>query len=161
MRLMYILADTSSSDSDDVSTIYQPGTTFPQPPPPFPQPSLRHPPVIPPVVPDTIGFPGPFIPQAFPQPPGFPQPQVFPQPQPQAFPQPITVTTLPPRVPTFFPDRPDQFGGIPDRRMSEVGSVFIPPDLSPGTRRSTGSPRRMSPPPIPRPYPTDLGNVVH
>jgi hypothetical protein len=77
---MYILADTSSSDSDNVSTIYQPGTTFPQPAPSFPQPSLRRHPVIPPVVPENAGFPGPFFPQAFPHPPGFPQPQ------PQAFP---------------------------------------------------------------------------
>ena len=44
------------------------------------------------------------------------------------------------------------------------GSVFIPPDLSPASRHSTGEPRPtypMSPSPIPRPYPTDLGEVVH
>jgi hypothetical protein len=97
-----ILASTSSSGSDDTPTVYQSGPSFPQPAPQldprFPQPSLRFPPVIP-VVPETTGFQGPFIPpQAFPQPPAFPQPQ--------AFPQPITVTTLPPRVPTFLSERP-------------------------------------------------------
>jgi hypothetical protein len=80
------------------STVYEPGPGFPQPAPQrdprFPQPSLRFPPVIPPVVPETTGFQGPFIP-----PQGFPQPQ--------AFPQPITVTTLSPRMPPFLPDRPD------------------------------------------------------
>src|ERR1700677_3758926 len=102
MRLIGILEGTSSG-SDDTSTasVYEPGPGFPQPQldPRFQQPSLRYPPAIPPVVPKTTGFQGPFIPpQAFPQPVGFPQPQ--------AFPQPITVTTLLPRMPPFLPDRP-------------------------------------------------------
>ena len=153
MRLICILEGTSSSGSgsDETSSVYQPGPSFP-----IPQPSLRYPPVIPPVVPETTGFQGPFIPpQTFPQPPPFPQPQ--------SFPQPITVTTLPPRMPPFLPG-PTPFGPGPDRRTSEGGSVFIPPDLSPASRHSTGEPRPtypMSPPPIPRPYPTDLGEVLH
>ena len=157
MRLICILAGTSSSGSDDISTVYQPGPSFPQPQldPRFPQPSLRYPsapPLIPPVVPENSGFHGPFIP-----------PQAFPQPPP-AFPQPITVTTLPPRIPAFLPDRPVQLGPVPDRRTSDVGSVFIPPDLSLASGHSTGEPRPtypMSPSPIPRPYPTDLGEVIH
>ena len=80
--------------SDDTSMVYQSGPSFPQPQPlvdpRFPQPSqpsLQYLPVIPPVVPETTGFQGPFILlQTFPQAPGFPQPQ--------AFPPPITVTTL-------------------------------------------------------------------
>ena len=81
------------------------------------------------MVPET----GPFIQtQTFPHPPtGFPQPQ--------AFPQPITVTTLPHRIPPFLPERPVQLGPLPERRPSEGGSVFIPPDMSPASRRSTGS----------------------
>ena len=95
MRLICILEGTSSSGSDDTSTVYQPGPSFPQPAPQMDprfqqqqmdprfqqQPSLRYPPVIPPVVPETTGFQGPFIPpQAFPQTPTFPQPQPFNQP---------------------------------------------------------------------------------
>ena len=94
------------------------------------------------MVPETIGFQGPFIP-------------------PQAFPQPITVTTLPPRMPPFLPER---FGPLPGRRTSEGGSVFIPPNISPASRHSTGEPRPtypMSPSPVSRPYPSDLGEVVN
>ena len=154
MGLICILEGTSSSGSDNTSTVYQPGPSFPQPAPQvaeldprFPHPSLRYPPVIPPVVPETTGFQGPFIPpQTFPPPPGFPQPQ--------AFPQPITVTTLPPRMPPFFPERPVQMPVL-DCRTSEGGSVFIPPDHSLASGHSTGEPRPtypMSPLPIPRPY---------
>lgn len=118
MRLICILEGTSSSGSDDTSTVYQPGPSFPQPAhqidPRFQQPSLRYPPVIPPVVPETTGFQGPFIPpQTFPQTPAFPQPQPFTQP--------ITVT-VPPQIPAFH-DRPVPFGPIPARRPSEGGSV--------------------------------------
>ena len=170
MILSDILAGTPSSGSDDISAIYQPGPGFPQPAPGFPQPgpgfpqpgpqldlrfpqpSVRHPPVIPPVVPETTGHEGPFIP-----------PQVFPQPsfpQPQGFPPPITVTTLPPQPPTFLPDR-SRLGPVPDRRPSEGGPIFIPPDLgSLISRHSTGDPRPTSPSPIPRPHPTDLGSNV-
>ena len=66
-------------------------------------------------------------------------------------------------MPPFLPDRPP-LGPLPDRQTSERRSVFIPPDLSPASRHSTGEPRPthpMSPSPIPRPYPTDLGEVVH
>jgi hypothetical protein len=158
--LICILEGTSSG-SDDLSTVYQPGLTFPQPAPQldprFPQPSLQYPPVIPPVVLETSGFQAPFIlPQAFPPPPGFPQPQPFAQPS--------TIITLPPRIPPFLPDRPVLLMPVPDRRASEGGSVFIPPDISLASGHSTGEPRptyTMSPPPIPRPYPTDLGEVVH
>ena len=60
------------------------------------QPSLRYPPVIP----ETTGFQGPFIPlQTFPQTPTFPQPQPFTQP--------ITV-----KIPAFH-DQLLPFGPVP------------------------------------------------
>jgi hypothetical protein len=118
MRLISILEGTSSSGSDDTSTVYEPGPGFLQPAPQldprFPQPSLRFPPVIPPVVPKTTGFQGPFIP-----PQGFPQPQ--------AFPQPITVTTLPPRMPPFLPDRLDHSQIVERRSSPNIATTAIHP----------------------------------
>ena|SRR5271155_2176946 len=140
MRLICILEDTSSessgSDDSDTSTVYQPGPNFLQPAPQLDswfqqQPFLRYPPVIPPVIPETASFQGPFI-----------QPRTFPLPQP--FTQPITVT-VPPQIPAFHDLVP--FRPVPDRQTSENGSVFIPPDLSPASRHSTGEPRPTYPMP--------------
>ena len=161
MRLICILEGTSSLGSDNTSTVYQSGHGFPRPAPQldpwFPHPSQRYPPVRPPVIPETTGFQGLFSPpQAFPPPPGFSQPQ--------AFPQPITVTTLPPRIPPFLSDRPVPLRPVPDSRMPDGRSDFIPPDFSPVSDHSMGEPPPtypMSPPPIPRPYPTDVGEVIH
>jgi hypothetical protein len=52
----------------------------------------------------------------------------------------------------------------PDRRTSEGGSVFITPEFAPASRHSTGEPRQTyptSPAPIPRPYLSELGEIVH
>ena len=115
--------------------VYQPG-------PGFPQPSLQYPPVIPLVVPETTGFQG----RTFHSATGVSSTiSLSPRTPTKSFPQPITVTTLPPRMPSFLPDRPVPFGPLQGRRTSEGGSVFIPPDFTPASGHSTGEPRPTYP----------------